>query len=460
MSADTVPGRVLGRRYRLDQPLRRGGMSDVYVARDPVLGRDVAVKVVDPGRLGADGVDRLLREAQRVAALSHPNIVTVHDAVRDGDTAAIVMELVDGGTAAELARSRPPWDRAVEVALAVASGLAAAHAAGLVHQDVKPSNVLLDRDGNVKVADFGIADHPDATATLTLRGSVNYVAPEQAQGLPTDARTDVYGLGCVLYELLAGRPPFADDGTDAVLVQHLQRDPEPPSRHHPDVPAPLDDVVLRMLAKQPRDRQPDMGHVVHDLTRVLGSGGSATRVLGVSSAGIPPTTIIHRGPAPATDRLRWWAAASLILGVLVAAAIASIVGDRTPILEEVAVPAAPGQVEAGTVTLDDDLDAEAELASSDLDEGIANIEDGARELRRLLVEGRSQGAVSTGAEADLDEIITEILQKHAEDKLKDVQSKIRDFDKKLRDFVKDHEVTLDWANQLEDVTRQLRELVS
>lgn len=460
MSADTVPGRVLGGRYRLVQPLRRGGMSDVHVARDSVLGRDVAVKVVDPGRLGPDGVDRLLREAQRVAALSHPNIVTVHDAVREGNSAAIVMELVDGGTAADLARSRPPWDRAVEVALAVASGLAAAHAAGLVHQDVKPSNVLLDLDGNVKIADFGIAAHPDATATLTLRGSVNYVAPEQAQGLTTDARTDVYALGCVLYELLTGRPPFADDGTDAVLVQHLQRDADPPSRHNPDVPAPLDDVVLRMLAKRPPDRQPDMAHVVRDLTRVLGSAGSATRVLGVSSAGIPPTTIIHRGPVPVTEQLRWWAVASLIAGVLVAAAIASIVGDRTPILEEVAVPAGPGRVEAGNGTLDDDVDAEADLASSDVDGALTGIEDGARELRRLLVEGRTQGSVSVKAESDLDAIVTEILRKHAEDKPKDVHAKVRDFDQKLRDLVEDREVAPDWATQLEDVTRQLRELAT
>lgn len=452
MSADTVPGRVLGGRYRLDQHLRRGGMSDVYVAHDTVLDRDVAVKVVDPGRLGPDGVERLLREAQRVAALSHPNIVTVHDAVREGDTAAIVMELVSGGTAADLARTRPPWDRAVEVALAVASGLGAAHAAGLVHQDVKPSNVLMDRNGNVKIADFGISDHPDTMATLTLRGSVNYIAPEQAQGHATDARTDIYALGCVLYDLLAGEPPFTDDSTDAVLVQHLQRDPEPPSNHNLDVPAPLDDVVLRMLAKRPQDRQPNMAHVIHDLTRVLGSGGSTTRVLGVSSAGIPPTTIIHRGPAPATDRLRWWAAASLIGGVLVAAAIASVVGDRTPVLEEVSVPAEP-------IVLDD-VDADPNLAASEVNSAIPDIEQAAQELRRLLMEGRSEGAVSIDAESDLDDIITEILQKHGEGKPEDVQSKIRDFDEKLRNFVEDREVTLDWATQLEDVTRQLRELAA
>jgi serine/threonine-protein kinase len=254
-AAETLAGR-----YELVEVIGQGGMGVVYRGRDRILDRTVAVKVLPA--LYAENptlVERFEREARAAARLSHPNIVSVYDSGRDGTVRYIVMECVPGASLAEiLARSAPlPIPQAVEIAARVADALAAAHAAGIVHRDVKPGNVMVLPTGAVKVLDFGIARAAaDAALTRTtmVLGSAPYIAPEVALGQSADARSDIYSLGCVLYEMLTGRPPFLADLPAAVMNQHTSVPPRPPRELETGIPASLEALVMRMLAKPPEAR--------------------------------------------------------------------------------------------------------------------------------------------------------------------------------------------------------------
>lgn len=249
---------LLGGRYRLQRQIGSGGMAGVYLARDERLGRDVAVKLTDPARdVGGQSAARIEQEARRVARLNHPNIVQVHDVGTTDDDAYIVMELVQGLGLDEVIREDGPLSEAeaARIAREVCHGLAAAHAAGVVHQDIKPSNLLVDGDGRVRIADFGVARAHDGD-TLTAEqpfGSAPYVSPEQVEGRRTDHRSDLYSLGVVLYEMLTGRRPFRGDSMASTVMQRLHQDPEPPSRWA-DVSPEVEKVVLRALARDPDDR--------------------------------------------------------------------------------------------------------------------------------------------------------------------------------------------------------------
>lgn len=213
MSSDQ---RRLADRYVLDAPIGRGGMGEVWRATDTVLGRQVAVKTIDLGRVTDESAAaRFEREARVTAALSHPNVVTVHDTGVEGDTAYLVMELLPGPSLADRLQEGPlPVEDVVEVGRQVASALDAAHARGLVHRDIKPGNIVAAADGRVRVVDFGITQLGEAgaeqalTATHTVMGTAEYLAPEQATGGRVDGRADLYALGCVLFALLTGEPPF------------------------------------------------------------------------------------------------------------------------------------------------------------------------------------------------------------------------------------------------------------
>ena len=254
---------VLGGRYELLRRLAQGGMATVYLARDRQLDRHVALKMLHP-QFAADPTfaERLRREAHAAAGLSHPNIVGVYDWGRQGERYFIVMEYVSGHSLAEIIAARGALDpkAAAAVAFEVAAALAFAHRDGIVHRDVKPQNVLLSSDGHVKVTDFGIATMMGAgssaglTETGTVVGTASYLSPEQARGEPTDARSDLYSLGVVLYEMLAGRPPFRGDTPVAVAYQHVQDPPRTLSRLGVDVPRPLENITMRLLAKDPEDR--------------------------------------------------------------------------------------------------------------------------------------------------------------------------------------------------------------
>ncbi len=255
----------LGARYELGPVLGYGGMAIVRRGTDLRLGRTVAVKILRGELTEAPAFQaRFRREARAAASLGHPAIVGVYDAgeeVVDGTAVLyIVMEYVDGHTLRQLLRTGPqPCRRAAEITADVLAALAHSHRSGIVHRDIKPANVMLTRSGAVKVMDFGVARAvADMSASLTqtsaVIGTAHYLSPEQARGDAVDARSDVYSTGCLLYELLTGRPPFEGDSAIAVAYQHVREDPHPPSAYMPGVPAEIDAIVLGALAKKPAER--------------------------------------------------------------------------------------------------------------------------------------------------------------------------------------------------------------
>ena len=361
-----MSGLLLGDRYRLDDELGRGGMATVWRGLDVHLDRAVAVKVLDRTRpVQPAALQRLHQEAAAVAQLDHPSIVGVHNFVVDDDVAYLVMELVDGRDLAELlATDGPlPVDRAVAIAEQVCGALNAAHAAGVVHRDIKPGNLLISRTGEVKVCDFGIArlqarvGPAGPTAADTVVGTCEFMAPEQATGEPVDARTDLYGLGCVLYTMLVGRPPFVGDNAVAVLHQHLHQPPPLLSTQRTDVPAALDQLVRELLAKDPADR-PANADVLHDRLAAIryaagqSEAGRLTTVLpavAAPQAGAPgpdgwSTEVLpgpvkaggrHREPSPLLDRLReWWitvaAGAAIVVTLVTVGVVLAAVDDDRP----------------------------------------------------------------------------------------------------------------------------------
>ena len=289
MSSET---RRLAGRYVLEAPIGRGGMGEVWRGTDTVLGREVAIKTIDLRRLPDEtGAARFEREARVTAGLNHAGIVTVHDHGVEGDTAYLVMELLPGPSLADRIADGPvPVDEVVEVGQQVAAALDAAHARGLVHRDIKPANIAYAGDGRVRVLDFGITQLGEAagsqalTATHTVMGTAEYLAPEQALGGRVDGRADLYALGCVLYALLAGRPPFRGPTPVATMMMHGS-DPVPDVRGlRPDTPDWLADLVHGLLAKNPADRPMGAATVAAALAARESTGGGATVVLPASGA--------------------------------------------------------------------------------------------------------------------------------------------------------------------------------
>jgi serine/threonine protein kinase len=272
-----VNGEVLAGRYRLLNLLGRGGAGEVWQAEDQVLARPVAVKLLR--RLEGDPMDAVARfrvEAQAAARLLHPNVVATYDVGTAAGQVFLVMELVTGPDLAKLLRSGglPPAKQVADIAVQGARALDAAHAAGIVHRDVKPGNLLLASDGTLKITDFGIAQASGLSGATgpVLLGTAAYISPEQVRGERATPASDWYALGCVLYELLEGTPPFiATDGADAteVLRQHLETTPPPVRRT--DVPAGLADLVMRLLAKDPAARPSSAAEVVRALSEPAGT---------------------------------------------------------------------------------------------------------------------------------------------------------------------------------------------
>jgi eukaryotic-like serine/threonine-protein kinase len=275
-------GTLFAGRYELVRSLGSGGMSELYLARDRLLGREVAVKVIRP-ELAADerSVARFRREARAAAALSHPGIVAIHDVGVHRDAPFIVMERVQGRTLGQVIHDegRLSPDRAAEIGIAVAHALAAAHAADIVHRDVKPGNIMLTESGQVKVLDFGIAlatRWTPLTEGPVVHGTAEYMAPEQIRGEGADPRSDVYALGVVLYELLAGHPPFHGETPLAVAYRHLEDTPAPVETHRPDVPPGLAAVLARALAKDRGHRYRSAEEMAGELERVRAGKPAST----------------------------------------------------------------------------------------------------------------------------------------------------------------------------------------
>jgi len=282
----------LSDRYELGEILGFGGMSEVHLARDLRLHRDVAVKVLraDLARDPSFYL-RFRREAQNAAALNHPAIVAVYDTgeaiTSSGPLPYIVMEYVDGVTLRDIVHTDGPMPprRALEVIADACQALNFSHQHGIVHRDVKPANIMISNAGAVKVMDFGIAraladSGNNVTQTAAVIGTAQYLSPEQARGESVDARSDVYSLGCVLYEMLTGEPPFVGDSPVAVAYQHVREDPVPPSQRHPGISPELDAVVLKALAKNPDNRYQTAAEMRADLVRVhSGEKPEAPKVL-------------------------------------------------------------------------------------------------------------------------------------------------------------------------------------
>jgi len=305
--------RVLGDRYEIHQRLARGGMAQVYLARDRSLDRPVAVKELVP-EFATDPsfVERFRREAQAAANLSHPNIVGVYDWGTQDGTYFIVMEYVDGPSLSQVIRRDGPLHprRAAELAGEVAAALGFAHSRGVVHRDVKPGNVLLTATGQSKVTDFGIAralssPDDDLTQAGSVMGTATYFSPEQAQGLPVDPRSDLYSLGVVLYEMVTGRPPFSGDTPLAIAYKHVQDQPAPPSTIVPEVPRGLEAIIMKLLQKRPDDRYPSAEALRADLNRYLdGDLTAAERALTGTAAGVAAAGVAAAGVAAAATTVQ------------------------------------------------------------------------------------------------------------------------------------------------------------
>jgi predicted Ser/Thr protein kinase len=320
-----VVGETIAERYELEELVGTGGMSSVYRAHDTLLERYVALKVLhDQYTTDDEFVERFKREARAVAQLSHPNIVTVIDRGEDDGHQFIVFEYIDGENLKErlVRKGRLSVREALELALQVARGLAVAHGHGVVHRDVKPQNVLLNGDGQAKVTDFGIARTltvDGVTQTGTVMGTSNYIAPEQASGQPVDVQTDVYSLGVVLYELLAGDVPFPGDNFVTIAMKHVNEPPPSLLEVRNDVPLQVAAAVDRALEKDPRERFPTMDAFATELEACLATVDSPADVdTGETIVAGKPPPPPRRRPRKQVSR---WALGFAALGVLALAAV-------------------------------------------------------------------------------------------------------------------------------------------
>jgi beta-lactam-binding protein with PASTA domain/predicted Ser/Thr protein kinase len=312
-----VPDTMVDGRYRVIRRLGSGGMADVYCAEDTQLGRDVALKLLYR-RFAEDFefVERFHREASSAAGLQHPNVVQVFDRGEWDGTYYIAMELLHGRNLKQVVRDHGALEPALAVHLVIQILKAArfAHRRGIVHRDIKPHNVIVDDEGRAKVTDFGIAraGASDMTETGSIMGTAHYLSPEQAQGLPVDARSDLYSTGIVLYELLTGAPPFDAESPVTIALKQVSETPVPAVQRNPAVPAPLDAVVMRALRKEPAERFQDADAFIAALESAMAGGYVET----VAAAEDPVEALEEE------DRRNWRRIALIALIVLALAALA------------------------------------------------------------------------------------------------------------------------------------------
>jgi beta-lactam-binding protein with PASTA domain len=308
MARTDLTGTLVADRYRLERKLGSGGMADVWLAEDQELGRHVAVKILHERYANDEQfVERFRREATHAAGLSHPNIVSIYDrGVADGSY-YIVMEYIEGRTLKELIVTRGPCPLPVGISYTrqILAALRYAHKNGIIHRDIKPHNVIVDREGRVKVADFGIAraGASEMTEAGSIVGTAQYLSPEQARGAPVDESSDLYSTGIVLYELLTGTVPFTGETPVEIAMKHLSQTPEAPSARRPDIPPDLDFVVLRALAKEPAERYRTAAELDRDLELItrgdpVGAETQTAATMVLAGAGALDQTAATRAAAP------------------------------------------------------------------------------------------------------------------------------------------------------------------
>jgi serine/threonine-protein kinase len=414
-------------------------MARVYLGTDRTLGRPVAIKVLaQPYDRDRGYVLRFEREARAAARLSHPNIVQVFDSGSDDGTHFIVMELVEGRTLSERIREEGPMapNEVVRIGGDVALALAAAHDRGVIHRDVKPGNVMLTQDGTVKVVDFGIA-HASGAEAITrsglVLGSAACLSPEQAQGASGDRRSDIYALGCVLYHMLTGRPPFVADDAVAALYQHVNEPPTPPSSFRP-VPSELEQIVLRCLEKDPSRRFDS----AHELEEAMSVSTRATTTMPLPPAALEVTEpIAHPDAAPSLaasappsstrpmlpvqrPTRRWtWIAAAVAAALLLAGVVALLAnpaGRRDP-----GSAAGPSRVQAPA--------------------GPQSVGEAYEALRTRIQEAEGSGAVDDGSAEDLLDSAAEAFTAWEVGDVEALQEAVSDLEGDLAAAVEDDEIT-------------------
>ena len=403
MTQPETPRRVVGGRYELGELLGRGGMAEVRRAVDNRLGRPVAVKELRAD-LATDPTfqARFRREAQSAAGLNHPNIVAVYDTGEETDPATgvqvpyIVMELVEGPTLRDILREDRKIlpERALELTSGVLDALTYSHRAGIVHRDIKPANVMLTQSGQVKVMDFGIARAvADTSATMTqtaaVIGTAQYLSPEQARGETVDARSDLYSAGCLMYELLLGRPPFTGESPVSVAYQHVREAPVPPSQLDPSIGPEIDAIVLKALAKEPDDRYQSAREMKSDITRVLageqatvalapmgaaavaGEDPDATRVVPAALPGSGPEDLDEEDEEP--KKKRTGLVVGLIIAIVVVLAALGAGGYYWWKSQQPEAAPPPAKVAVPAVTGMDRTRAEAEIKDKGLKASIRDV---------------------------------------------------------------------------------------
>ena len=433
---------LLGERYELGGLLGRGGMADVRVARDLRLGRTVAIKQLRADLSSDDTFQaRFRREAQSAAALNHPAIVAVYDTGESTDKHGnhipyIVMEYVEGQTLREIMRDDRKIlpERALSITADVLSALDYSHRSGIIHRDIKPANVMLTPSGQVKVMDFGIAraiaDSSSAmTQTAAVIGTAQYLSPEQARGETVDARSDIYSTGCLLYELLTGRPPFVGDSPVSVAYQHVREEARPPSQLNPDVSQPVDHIVAKALAKRTDDRYQSAADMRKDLERAI--AGQHVDAPTQATSAIPAATAVAPAvaaaaatgtqPAVADDeeeekknKALWWALGILAALIIAGLAYFLLAGNDTEDPAQVRVPDVVGQDavaaqrtlegEGFTVTTEERPDADVESGNvvSQTPEGDSMAPDGS-EIELIVSTGPEQVQVPNVVGLNYDE---------------------------------------------------------
>ena len=414
---------MLAGRYRLGVRLGRGGFGEVWRAEDTLLDRMVAVKTLTVTGDDAALVQRFVREARALARLDHPNVVAVYDTGTDDGVGYVVMQLLAGPSLATLLAERGalPLAQALECGSQAAAGLAAAHEAGIVHRDVSPANLILDGAGALKLADFGVARLEGASTELTATGTVfataGYVSPEQAEGRPADARSDLYSLGCVLYALLAGQPPFTAEHPLGVIQQHLNAPPPPlPAA----VPRPLDELLASMLAKDPRDRPASAEEVRRRLDEIRAPG----------AATVPLATARPRRARPS----RVIAGAGLLLLVVGGVLAATLPGGG----RHHAAPPPPSTTTAATTTVytttEHGTPPPAPPTPTTPEQALAAV-------RTAVASAQSQGQLDSKAADDLGHHLDDVGKALDHPNAKDAEHKAADLQRRLDDLVKHGQLT-------------------